>query len=489
MLIPLEGRLWSSRRLVDVRPAIVKLASKRFGGRLDGVMQVRLLGELEVEQNGAAIPSPVSQRPWALFAYLALSRRPVTRSELTARFWPDVLDASARASLRSALWALRRTLGDSLLIDRDRVQVRDAWIDVREFERLAEAGKLEEAIEVCRGELLEGLEDEWALIARQRHRERVIELLEALASASESSGNGRAALAWTRRQAEQDPLDEEVHRRLIRRLADSGDRAGALRTYKSFADRLRRELGVAPSASTRSIAEQIRAEPAAAPTPQASVEPLAQTPIVGRHDELHELLRGWQAATAGTGGAVAVLRGEAGIGKTRLVTELRLRAAAAGALTASCAALDLGGAAPLSLWAELVRELLPALPAPPQDSAWPEDVALLVGELPAHYDRARGASDVLPDLQRTRLFEAVVALVEWAARDQSVLLVLEDIHTADGPSLELSGYVARRVAALPVMLVFTRRDLPRSGDADQIEHAFRARGLLAAEISLGPLAP
>jgi hypothetical protein len=68
-----------------------------------------------------------------------------------------------------------------------------------------------------------------------------------------------------------------------------------------------------------------------------------------------------------------------------------------------------------------------------------------------------------------------------------VLLVLEDVHAADGPSLELAAYAARRVAGLRVMLLFTRRELPSSADADRLEHALRARGLLACELDLAPL--
>ena len=78
------------------------------------MLRARLLGALEVELDGTVIDSPASQRPWALFAYLALAARPVPRGELASKFWPDVLDQSARASLRSALWALRRQLGESL---------------------------------------------------------------------------------------------------------------------------------------------------------------------------------------------------------------------------------------------------------------------------------------------------------------------------------------------------------------------------------------
>ncbi|HWX73966.1 MAG TPA: AAA family ATPase, partial [Solirubrobacteraceae bacterium] len=184
------------------------------------------------------------------------------------------------------------------------------------------------------------------------------------------------------------------------------------------------------------------------------------------------------------------IRGEAGIGKTRLASELRARALESGGVAVVGAALDLGGSAPLSLWAELVRELLPALAAPPPEASWPEDLALLTSELPAHFARAPGAgAAVAPDLQRTRLFEAVVALLCWAARERPLLLVLEDVHSADAPSLELAAYAARRLADLRVMLLATRRELPPSVDADRFEYALRSRGLLACELDLGPLAP
>jgi DNA-binding SARP family transcriptional activator/tetratricopeptide (TPR) repeat protein len=467
------------------------------------VLSARLLGRLEVELNGAAIDSPVSQRPWALFAFLALAPRPVPRGELASRFWPDVLDQSARASLRSALWTLRKQIGDAVAVDGERVGLAgdlDAvWIDVREFERVA-LDDPERALTLCRGDLLEGLEDDWAVEARDRHRARVIELLEALAAAAEVRGEVGDAIELTRRQVEHDRFDEAAHRRLIERLDRAGDRAGAMRTYRTLAERLRRELGVAPSRQTRELVERLRASTpavpvtgAAGPAParpgSARPRPPGSLPLVGREQELDELERTWAAASTGSG-AAAVIRGEAGIGKTRLAGELRARAGALGGLTAACAALDLGGSAPLSLWAELIRELLPGLEAPPAEVAWPDDLAVLTAELPAHFARSGGPSTaVAPDLQRTRLFEAVVALLEWAARQAPLLLVLEDVHTADGPSLELAGYAARRVAGLRVMMLVTRRELPASPDADRLEHALRARGLLACELDLGPLPP
>ncbi len=452
------------------------------------MLRVRLLGALEVELDGTVIDSPATQRAWVLFSYLALAGRPVARAELAHVFWPDVLDQSARASLRSALWALRRQIGTGrLVVDGEHVGVDGAWIDVREFERLA-AEDPDRALELCRGELLEGIEDEWALLARERHRERAVELLEQQARAAVERGSLSEAIALTRRQVDRDPFDERAHQRLIERLAAGGDRAGAIRTNRMFVERLRRGLGVAPSAATRELVEQLRVEAPIQRTCRAPAGPRL-LPLLGRERELAQLDRAWLSA-AGAAGTVGLVFGEAGIGKTRLATEVRLRADSSGGRTATSAALDLGGTAPFSLWAELIRELLPVLPAPPPEAAWPDDLAVLVSELPAHFGRSgTPVVAVAPELQRTRLFEAVVALLGWAARDAPLLLVLEDVHDADAPSLELTAYAARRLTRLPVMMLITRRELPVSAAADRLEHALRSRGLLRSELSLGPLPP
>ena len=452
------------------------------------MLRVRVLGALEVELDGALIDSPASQRPWSLFAYLALSGRPVSRQELATRFWPDVLDQSARASLRSALWTLRRQLGPAVHVAANRVELTHpdgVWVDVREFDRLAVRAP-ERALALCRGTLLEGVADEWALLARDRHRANVIELLELLAVAAHEHGDGARSLALTRRQVQEDPLDEAANRRLIERLDAAGDRAGAVRTYQSLAARLRRELAVAPSAATRELGARLRPQPApvaASPRPRAPAPPA----LIGRERELIELRTIWRDVGASLSGAVVVMRGEAGIGKTRLATELAHHVVAGGARATIGATLDLGSPAPLGVWAELLAELLPTMDAPPPDAAWPGELSALVPGLPEHFPPVNPVAAVAPDLQRTRLFEAVVGALQWGLRGGPLLLVLEDLHAADAASLELTGYAARRLARRPVMLLLTRRERPRQADADTLEQALRARGLLTCEVELGPL--
>src|SRR3954449_963238 len=92
------------------------------------MVRVELLGELAVQVGGRTIEPPPSRRAWSLLAWLALHPGEHHRGVVAARFWPDVLDASARASLRSAAWSLRRALGPAgdaaLIAGRDRVGLR-----------------------------------------------------------------------------------------------------------------------------------------------------------------------------------------------------------------------------------------------------------------------------------------------------------------------------------------------------------------------------
>ena len=204
---------------------------------------------------------------------------------------------------------------------------------------------------------------------------------------------------------------------------------------------------MAPSAPTRELVERLRA-PAAAPLARSLRRRRRPgcSPLVGREREFGELQRPWAAVAAGAG-AAARGPGEAGIGKTRLATELRLRAARGWCARPPCARrLTSAARAPLSLWAELIRELLPALPAPPRMRPGRMTSRVLRAELPGALrpQRRPELRRCAPDLQRTRLFEAVVALLGLGRAGAPLLLVFEDVHGADRPSLELAGYAARR---------------------------------------------
>src|SRR5436190_4567704 len=213
------------------------------------MLRVQLLGEMSVEVGGTRLSSPESRRAWALLAWLALKPGGHPRGEMAARFWPDVLDSSARASLRSAVWSLRRALGPDggphLVASRDAIALEDAWCDAVEFKRLVAAGSLEEALELCQGgDLLAGFEDEWAMVARDEHRAAVADALGALAGQARDAGDLGAAAGWARKRLTLDPLSEDAARSLMDVLAAAGDRAGALAVYAKLRERFREELAM-----------------------------------------------------------------------------------------------------------------------------------------------------------------------------------------------------------------------------------------------------
>ena len=271
------------------------------------MLRVALLGDLELELDGVRVDLPTSRRARSLLGLVALDRRLHPRPLLAARFWPDVLDESARTSLRSALAALRRSLGPEadryLIATRERAGLADeVETDATDFERLRQEGRLEEAMRLWRGDLLSGLDDDWVLVARDEWREKVGAVLGELATRAELAGDLRAALSHTRRIVALDPLGEDGQRALMTRLAATGDRAGALVAYKRYADRLRAELRIAPSPATRALADELRGSdgevesPAPGPTishparrPSAGTVTLMFTDLVGSTELLDDL--------------------------------------------------------------------------------------------------------------------------------------------------------------------------------------------------------
>jgi DNA-binding SARP family transcriptional activator len=280
------------------------------------MLRIRVLETFELEADGRAVPIPPGRPARALLAWLALHPGTHLRAAVAAALWPDVLDASARASLRTALSAVRRSAGEAALVaTRERVGLADdVWVDVRAFDAFLDAGEPQSALELARGELLPGLDEDWVLRARDGHRDR---WSSALAAVAASAADPEAALALARRRAELDPFDEAAHRGLMTTLAAAGETAAALAVYERLSTRLRRELGLAPSTATRALAAALRTGRAAVgeqpPLPRRLRPDRWRTPFVGRNDALARLAAEWASLARGGVETVLVV-GEPGIG-------------------------------------------------------------------------------------------------------------------------------------------------------------------------------
>ena len=294
------------------------------------------------------------------------------RSTLAGRLRPDVGEESARKTLRDAVYELRRVLGpdgrDAIVATRDQVGLEPAQVraDLWEFRRHVAAGELEAAVEGRMGELLAGMDADWVLRAREEHAAELGGVLGSLAEQAEDDGDVDAAVRWTRRRLEIEPLAEEAHRDLIRRLARGGDRPAALTAATALAERLRRELGVPPAPETRALVEDIRRGRGDAAPPQPARPPslppalMRTTTPEGRRATLDRLERVWNEALGGDA-RVALLAGEPGIGKTTVAGELARRVHAAGAvvLYGRCVEQVL---VPFQPWVEALEGLLGDLP-------------------------------------------------------------------------------------------------------------------------------
>ena len=462
------------------------------------MLRARVLGALSLEVDGRPVRQIGGLKPRSVLAWLLLNPGPHARARVAARFWPDVLDTSARASLRSALWAIRGALeqaggGRYLLSDRDSVGISPALpieVDAHEFWRLSSSDAsrdLERALELMGSALLTDLPDDWVLEARDDYAARAAAVALRLADEAEAAGDPRRAALRTRQALGHDRLSEATYRLLVRRLADAGERAQALSTLRRLESVLHAEFGTVPSAETRALAARLRAPPEGDRSPVASSAPSRpEDPLVGRDRERATLEFAWEEARAGSG-AVALISGEGGIGKSRLAAELAELAVQGGAKSTTGAAPGLEGSPPFSLWLGPLDELVRGSPPPPADAGWAAELARLCPAVELRWERAAEPHAADHELARTRLFESVAEAVEWSAATGPVLIVLEDLHLADTASLALLAHVGRRLANVRALIVVTARPVTR----DELVAALRAlerAGALRTKLHLQPLA-
>jgi DNA-binding SARP family transcriptional activator len=206
-----------------------------------------------------------------LLGFLAAQRcQTVSRERLADLLWPFKKSEVARHSLRNCLLQLRRTFGPSgagyIASDQVYCRIAGAVVDLHRFERLSRSqqrSELQAAADLYRGNFLADLDvnsepfQEW--LAREREHTFAVacDVLHKLTAAQDAAGNHDAAIQTGRRLVALDPLCELGQRALIRAYARAGRCSEALRQYKSCAQILERELGVAPDRETQRLANAI----------------------------------------------------------------------------------------------------------------------------------------------------------------------------------------------------------------------------------------
>ncbi|NKY86849.1 AfsR/SARP family transcriptional regulator [Nocardia veterana] len=448
---------------------------------------IRVLGSFAAEAGGEALPLGGPRQRGVLALLVAARGQVVPVDRMIEDLWRGEPPARALASLQAYVSNLRRLLepgrppraparllmsaspGYALRLPRSAV---DAW----RFEDLLDEARtladprdahtrLTEALALWRGPAFAEVADEpWVAAEIARLDELRLIARELRIAAGLRLGDPATVVPDAETFTHDHPLREEGWRLHALALWSSGRQADSLaalrRARATFAD----ELGLDPGPDLVALEEAILTQrtdvlhtavppPAAhtprvaAPTPPSVIEKPYTATFVGRENELAALLAA-AGETVRRQVRVALVSGEAGLGKSMLLEQLGARLAQDGWLVAAGRCPDVDSAPPAWAWVEVLRTVADSVP--PGDFA--DDLAPLLS------DSATGTGDAAAG--RFRLRRAVWAWLSAIAADRPVAVLLDDLHWADAATLELLAGVDARA---PILIVAAYR-------ADESEH-------------------
>jgi DNA-binding SARP family transcriptional activator/tetratricopeptide (TPR) repeat protein len=457
-------------------------------------LQITLTGQLAAEADGnkADATHLPGRQASMVFAYLVAERdRPVPTEELAEAVWGTALPPTWRPALRGVISKVRDFL-DLLGIPAAAaltsssgcyrlVLPTDTSVDVEAAEGAADAarraldqGRLGQALAaaeraraVAGRPLLPGLDGAWVEDRRAALHLVHVRSLELLVDVHLAAGHPALAVGPAGDLVALEPFRDSAYRRLLRAHTASGDRGEALRSYDRYRRVLAEELGVGPSPELEAAhLELLHAEPAAgAPGGPAALwaglpgpEPSVGV-FVGRGPELRRLHAAWTDARQGRRRTVLVA-GEAGIGKTRLVTELATLAEQDGAvvLAGRC---DQHLGVPYLPLREAVGRQLATYPSERLRTLLGSRTAALVRfwpELAWRLPTLPTQPAVGPEADPYLLFDALTGLLEAMAVTGPLLLVVDDLHGADEATLLLLRSLARAWRPARLLTVLTYQD-------------------------------
>lgn len=452
-----------------------RTSTGRGRGRNESPLKLQLLGRPRI-WVGSEIELP-TRKALALLAYLALGG-PTTRQHAATLLWSGHGDEDGRRNLRQELHRLKSTdVGRWIESRDDELALRPgADIDVANLRRAAAAAADAQILALYGGPLLADLElrgaDEFADWLNAE-RESLAELWRAAltreVAARERDGNLAGAAELARTLVDSDPLDESRHRDLMRLLYLAGDRGSALLQFERCREILRREFGASPTEDTLAWARRMQG-PVEVSAPAADAPTDLEPPLIGREDAWTRL--------AAARGSLALVTGEPGLGKSRLLGEF----ARAHGRVVVLEGREISRNTPFfpvaeALW-QAYRddtrwfELL--------DPVWRAEVARLIPALAGDEANAE-----LPATEaRGRFLEGLTAALLTAAGEGTLLF--DDLHWFDGASAELVAHVVRRAQRVRLLAAARQQDLAGNPAVESALAAIAHDGLLV-RIALEPL--
>jgi DNA-binding SARP family transcriptional activator len=431
------------------------------------VWKLELFGRGQLVGNDLTVQ--LERKTAALYGFLALEGA-TSRSALAGLLWADSTEESARNSLRQRFYRLRNSIGYDFIVSTEPLRLDPSLeVDVVRFESLMFTGEFTSAL-AFEGAFLESVDfddcpelNEWVLAARERLEAGKREALIGEATRLEKAGDYAAALGRAKQVLLRDPISEDAHRRLMRLHYLAGDRPAAIRAFEQCQTTLETELGVKPLFETLLLSNLIfkgETLPQTVPPERLGIpiQILRPPVLVDRAQEWAQLEAAWAT------GSGVIVRGEAGVGKTRLIQDFYLSKGAFVLLDGRPGDKGIGYAT-LSRGLKRIFEQHENLKLEP----WVRrELSRVVPNL-----EAEPPSAIQSDPEKIRFFSSVLELFKELGTRGARTIVVDDLQFMDAASVELWQFIATSEMSLPLCTVYRRFELETELESNllQTKHA------------------
>lgn len=435
-------------------------------------LRIILMGEPRVMDPDGETLAPGKGKPLAVLTYLTCHPEGVRRSELASIFWPESPRQRARASVRQALWTLRRQLGEDLFNDDDPVVLTEGLVetDLQVFDQALKAGDAQTALELWEAAPFRHFHlpgcpqwEEWTDGVRMDLERRFGSFLLEKSRGALGQSRPSDALKWLNAAVEVEPHRGDTRRILVETLLELRH-FGEAEAVLSRA-RARQADGPGSDPGLEELEERITRLRRGVSQKTPEKAPWVDPPFLGRRNEYAELMGLWRQAQD-RAPRVAAIIGEAGIGKSRLAAEVALAAKVQGGCTVRVKAVPTEEELSLGMVGDLVRRLLPLPGGAGVSMASDRVLRALTPSLDTD-PRADGGADPR-FLNPASVADALQDLVDAVAGECPLVLVLDDLQWMDRASRKVLIHVLRRLRDQPVLALVTCRASSLRGEMGDV---------------------